>query len=55
MVNGAVPPDTVTFKVVEAPAQMGARGAIEQVGLAFTTSVAVQVVVQPAASVTWAV
>jgi hypothetical protein len=52
IVNGEVPPFTVTFKVAEAPAQIGAGGAIVQVGLGLTTKVVVQLVVHPAASVT---
>jgi hypothetical protein len=55
MVNGEVPLLTVTFNVAEAPAQIGAGGAMVQVGLGLTTSVVVQLVVQPALSVMWAV
>jgi hypothetical protein len=55
MVNGEVPPLTVTFNVAEAPAQIGAGGAIVQVGFGLTTRSAVQLVVHPAASTTLAV
>ncbi len=55
MVNGEVPPLTVTFSVAEAPAQIGAGGAIVQVGLGLTTNVVVQLVVHPGASVVGAV
>jgi hypothetical protein len=55
IVNGDVPPLTVTLSVAEAPAQIGAGGVIVQVGLGLTTKAVVQLVVQPAASVIWAV
>jgi hypothetical protein len=55
IVNGEVPPLTVTLSVAEAPAQIGAGGAIVHVGLGLTTRVAVQLVVHPAASVICAV
>ncbi len=55
IVNGAVPPLTVTVKLPVAPAQMGAGGAIVQVTPGLTTSTPVQLVTQPAWSVMLAV
>jgi hypothetical protein len=55
IVNGPVPPLTVTVKLPVAPMQIGAGGAMLQVGLGLTTRVAVQLVMQPTLSVTLAV
>ena len=55
IVKGAVPLLTVTVKVAVPPTQTGAGGAIVQVGLGLTTSVAVQLPVQPLTSTIFAV
>ena len=55
IVKGAVPLLTETVKLAVAPTHTGAGGAMVQVGLGFTTNVAVQLPVQPLTSTILAV